>query len=122
MKLKKVKIVIQSLDSLKNEWKDALKGKGRGVEKKGSVTFLSVGTVAKVFTQPRLEILATILREHPKSIYALAKLVDRDFKNVHADVRLLAEVGLLELRTSGKKKAAVMPIAKYSGLELDLAA
>ena len=60
-----------------------------------------------------------ILKEHPKSIYALAKLVDRDFKNVHADVKLLAEVGLLELRSSGKKREAVMPVAKYSGLELD---
>lgn len=122
MKLKKVKIVIQSLEDLKTEWKDALKGKLHGVEKKGSITFLSVETVAKVLSQPRLEILATILRDHPKSIYALAKLVDRDFKNVHADVKLLAEVGLLELKTSGKKRSAVMPVAKYSGLELDLAA
>jgi predicted transcriptional regulator len=122
MKLKKVKIVIQSLADLKEEWKDALKGKVRGIEKKGSITFLSVETVAKVFSQPRLEILATILKDHPKSIYALAKLVDRDFKNVHADVKLLAEVGLLELKTSGKKRSAVMPVAKYSGLELDLAA
>ena len=122
MKLKKVKIVIQSLDAIKNEWKDALKGKIRGVEKKGVITFLSVETVAKIFSQPRLEILAVILKDHPKSIYALAKLVDRDFKNVHSDVKLLAEVGLLELETSGKKRSAVMPVAKYSGLELDLAA
>lgn len=122
MKLKKVKIVIQSLDDVKKEWTAALKGKVRGIEKKGTITLLSMETVAKVFSQPRLEILAMILKEHPKSIYALAKLVDRDFKNVYADVKLLAEVGLLELRSSGKKREAVMPVAKYSGLELDLAA
>lgn len=122
MKLKKVKIAIQSLDDLKAEWKDALKGKVRGVEKKGAITFLSLETVAKVLSKPRLEILAAILKDHPKSIYALAKLIDRDFKNVHADVKLLAEVGLIELKTSGKKKAAVMPVAMYSGLELDLVA
>ncbi len=122
MKLKKVKIVIQSLDDIKSEWKDALKGKVRGVEKKGSITFLSLEAVAKVLSQPRLEILAAILKDHPKSIYALAKLLDRDFKNVHADVKLLADVGLIELRTSGKKRSAVIPVARYSGLELDLAA
>jgi predicted transcriptional regulator len=122
MKLKKVKIVIQSLDDLKSEWKDALKGKVRGVERKGSITFLSLEAVAKVLSQPRLEILAAILKDHPKSIYALAKLIDRDFKNVHSDVKLLADVGLIELRTSGKKRSAVMPVARYSGLELDLAA
>ena len=78
--------------------------------------------MAKVLSQPRLEILSAILKDHPKSIYALAKLINRDFKNVHADVKLLADVGLIELRTSGKKRSAVMPVARYSGLELDLAA
>ena len=50
MKLKKVKIAIQSLDDVKKEWTAALKGKIRGIEKKGTITFLSMETVAKVFS------------------------------------------------------------------------
>jgi predicted transcriptional regulator len=47
--------------------------------------------------------------------------VGRDFKNVHSDVKMLAEVGLLELKATGKRDA-VKPVAKYSAFELDLAA
>ena len=121
MKLKKVKIVIQPLGTLKEEWKQALKGEFKGLQKKGIIIFPNVETLGKVLSPSRLEILTVILKERPKSIYALAKLVDRDFKNVHSDVKILADVGLIALRASGKR-AAVMPVAVYSGFELDLAA
>jgi len=121
MKLKRVRIIIQPLEGLKKEWKRALKGELKGSHKRGVIIFPTVETLGKVLSPARLEILTVILKERPKSIYALAKLVGRDFKNVHSDVRLLADVGLVELRSSGKRDA-VVPVALYSGLDLDLAA
>lgn len=56
-----------------------------------------------------------------RPISNLAKLVSRDFKNVYADVQLLASVGILELKGQGKRDA-VKPVALYSGIELDLTA
>ena len=53
----------------------------------------------------------------PQSIQELARMVKRDFKNVYQDIQLLAEFGLIELKSSGPRKSAE-PIAKYSEIIL----
>jgi hypothetical protein len=47
--------------------------------------------------------------------------LQRDFKNVHADVVFLADLGLIELRAEGNRKTLV-PIARFDGIEADLGA
>ncbi|MEW6058010.1 MAG: hypothetical protein AB1540_15495 [Bdellovibrionota bacterium] len=121
MKLKKAKIVIQSIDDVKREWKKALGGKLKSIQDEGMIIFVSLESLSKIMTSERLEVLSVILKEKPKSIYALAKLIGRDFKNVHSDVKLLAEIGLIDLKSHGKRES-LQPVAKYSGFELDLAA
>ncbi len=119
--MNKVKIIIQPLAEIKNEWKKALTGKVKSLPKKGVLIFSSVETLGKILTPTRMELLMTIIREKPRSIYFLAKILERDFKNVYTDIKLLSEVGFLDLK-SGGKKFAVRPVAKYSGFEIDLAA
>lgn len=121
MRLKKAKIIIQPIDNLKREWRKALEGRIQSVQDEGTIVFTSMESLSKVLTPARLDILSVILKEKPRSIYALAKLLGRDFKNVHTDVKLLAEVGLIDLKSHGRRES-LKPIAKYSGLELDLAA
>jgi predicted transcriptional regulator len=121
MRLKKVKIVVQPIEDIKTEWTSALKGKIRSVQPRGTIVFTSLAAVAKALSPVRLELLGTILKHKPESIYALAKLIERDFKNVYADVKLLSEIGLVELKPTGKRDS-VRPVAKYSGFEVDLAA
>lgn len=121
MKLKKVRIVIVPLDDVLSEFKRALKGEVRSIQKPGVLIFTSLSAAAKVLSPVRLEMLGTIVKEKPESIYALAKMLNRDFKNVYADVRLLEEVGLLSLKSTGKRDA-MRPVAKYNGIEMDLAA
>ena len=121
MKLKKVKIVIQQAESIDTEWTLALKGKIRSIQPEGTIIFTSLQAVAKALSPRRLELLGAILKNRPESIYALAKIVDRDFKNVHSDVKVLAGLELIELKQTGKRDS-YMPIAKYSGVEIDLAA
>ena len=122
MKMKHAKIIIRSVDSIKKDWKSALKGKKKGVQKSEEVIFTGVETVAKVFSKTRMELLRAIILEKPNSIYELAKIVDRDFKNVHSDVKLLSEIGLIDLQESKNARKGLKPVAKFSGIELDLAA
>lgn len=122
MKLKPAKIIIQTTESIKDEWKAALKGEKKPSIKKGEIILTSMETLAKIFSKTRLEILQVIIAKNPQSIYELAKMVNRDFKNVHTDVNILKEVGLIELKDSGDARSGLIPVAKYSGIELDLAA
>ncbi len=122
MKAKKVKIVMQSVDDIKQEWSAALKGKVKATPKGDEIIVTGLATIAKIFSHTRMEILQAIITKKPKSIYELAKLVNRDFKNVHSDVQFLNEVGLIKLKETGDGRNGLKPIAKYSGIELNLVA
>jgi predicted transcriptional regulator len=52
-----------------------------------------------------MELLHLIRERRPKSIYQLAKISGRDFKNVHADVALLKQYGLVRIAAGKKHKA-----------------
>lgn len=117
MKLRKVRIVVESTKNVSARWVKALRGK---VKNKPGVDTISVGSLeilAKVLAPPRLQILTAIPQLKPKSIAELARQLDRDFKNVHADVRFLADLGLIDLREEGARKTLV-PVAKFDGIEL----
>lgn len=121
MRLKKVKIIIRSIEEVKSDWVQALKGKMQYIQPEGTLIFTSLTALGKSFSPTRLELLSVIIKEKPESIYALAKLVGRDFKNVYNDVKILTDIGMIELMPTGKRDS-FMPVAKYSGFEVDLAA
>ncbi len=55
-----------------------------------------------ILSPKRLEVLQTLRQQSLCSIRALSKKLKRDYKNVHADVRALEQVGLLERGTKGE--------------------
>lgn len=57
-----------------------------------------------LLTPRRLEVLKTLRKKGPLSVRALAKTVERDYKNVHVDTRALEEAGLLEGQLFGIHK------------------
>jgi predicted transcriptional regulator len=116
MKAKKAKIILQSVEDIKREWTKALKGKVKSKPKGDEIIVTGLDTIAKIFSKTRMEILQTIITQKPKSLYELAKMINRDFKNVHSDV------GLIKLKKTGNSRRGLQPIAKYSGIELDLVA
>lgn len=122
MKAKKAKIILQSVDDIKREWTAALKGKVKSTPKGDEIIVTGLETIAKIFSKTRMEILQAIIAKKPQSIYELAKIVNRDFKNVHSDVQFLSEVGLIRLKETGDSRNGLKPIAKYSGIELELVA
>ncbi len=52
-------------------------------------------------TPARLDLLGTLRRVGPCSVYALAKSADRNYSNVHTDVSRLEEPGLVERSDDG---------------------
>ena len=113
--------MIEKSGDTKKRWEKALSGKVQNKSQGNTIICSDLKIAEKVFSEPRLEILKTIVIEHPTSIKQLAKLLQRDFKNVYNDVIFLSDLGLVELVEHGTRKS-LMPIPKYESLELDLAA
>ena len=97
MKVKKVMIEIRPLKESLKEFAEVFEKvkKDEKVVLKRGVSYSDVDSFRKFFSRRRMELLKVIKHEKPKSIYKLAKLVDREYKNVYDDVELLEELGLV---------------------------
>lgn len=120
MKLKRVRIRVEGPEVTNKRWGKALSGKLPHRPNEEVIIVSSWEQLGQVFSPQRLQILAVIPDEKPKSISALARALKRDFKNVYNDVRFLADLGLIELREEGKRKT-IVPVAKFSDLTMALA-
>ena len=60
------------------------------------LSFESARSLFAELTPARLDLLDTLRRAGPCSIYALAKAAERNYSNVHTDVSRLEELGLIE--------------------------
>jgi predicted transcriptional regulator len=65
------------------------------------LAFESWDALARVLTGKRMELLRYVRRHNVPSVRALAKALQRDYSNVHADVKALASAGLLDATTHG---------------------
>ena len=119
MKLKHAKVIVKSVGDIKKDWSKAMKGKKTGSPKANEIVLTNLDTLAKIFSKSRMEILKAVASHEVKSIYELAKLVERDFKNVHSDVKLLSEVGLIELKKAEDSRGGLQPVARFSGIDFD---
>jgi predicted transcriptional regulator len=82
------------------------------------LSFESAKSLFGELTPARLDLLNTLSKTGPCSIYALAKTAERNYSNVHTDVNRLEELGLIE-RTEEDKISVpfeaveiFMPLAK----------
>lgn len=57
----------------------------------------------QVLSNEKARILHTIKIKNPNSIYELSKFLERDFKAVRHDIKLLQQFGFVELMVSHKK-------------------
>ena len=65
------------------------------------LNFEDLSMLLSILTPRRLEVLKTLRRQNMPSVRALSKTLGRDYKNVHADVKALDNVGLLERTKEG---------------------
>jgi predicted transcriptional regulator len=122
MKVKNIKIAIKSDKELFNEIKEVWNKleKGEKVKKHEGISFANLDVMRKVLTEERLRILKVIRKEHPTSIYELAKILERDIKNTFDDVQYLAEVGLIELKKSKEGREKITPLVNYDKILLEI--
>ncbi len=66
------------------------------------LSFADLPLLMKSLSPARWELLKQLKAVGPTSIFALAKHLERDYKNVHTDVSRLLEVNLLEKAQDGQ--------------------
>jgi predicted transcriptional regulator len=84
----------ESAQEFIDTWKKAEKGvlPEKPIQR---IYFQDLQTLLKVLTPRRLELLKKLYDQEPMSIRALAKKLQRDYKNVHQDVQALEQIGLV---------------------------
>jgi predicted transcriptional regulator len=65
------------------------------------LSFESARSLFKELTPARLDLLDTLRRVGPCSVYAVAKAADRNYSNVHTDIARLEELGLIDRSEDG---------------------
>ena len=123
MKVKRLKVGVRSLDEGLQEFGSTLRTiqSGKTLTKRTGVYFVSVEAMRQVLTPARLTLLHLIRTRRPRSIAALAKLIVRDCKNVHAYLRLLADLGLVHLEPGAHMRDSVTPTVPYERIQFEIA-
>ncbi len=122
MRVKNIKIAIKSEDELFKEVKETWEKveKGEKMAKHEGLYFENLEAMRKVLTENRLKILKIVKKEHPSSIYELAKMLKRDVKNTFDDIQFLANVGLVELKKTKEGRERNTPIVNYDKILLEI--
>ena len=92
--------VAQALDRFEHVWQQAEKGAVPAAQLR--LSFESLPTLLKNLTPARWELLKRLKAAGPLTIFALAKLLERDYKNVHTDVARLIHLNLIEKKQDGQ--------------------
>ncbi len=86
-----------------------------------SYDFEGLAAVRKVLSNEKARILHTIKVKKPLSIYALAKILGRDFKSVAEDIKLLERFGFIDMfaEKTGKRER-LRPVLATQGVTLHI--
>ena len=75
----------------------------------------------KLFSNQKTRILHTLKIKKPKSIYDLAKILDRDFKSVYSDLKFLERFGFIEFHSEKNgNRESLKPVLIIDSLKLEL--
>jgi predicted transcriptional regulator len=120
MKVKKIKIGIKDLKTALDDFVrtgNAIEQGGK-IKKEKGIYFTSFEAFRKALTPKRLELLRVIKTKKPSSINELARMTQRDIKNVHDDVKYLKQIGLMEREKIQRRSRPFIP---YDRIDLEIA-
>lgn len=89
-----------ALDRFEAAWNRA--AEGRRTSPLAVLTLPDLPALLKNLTPARWLLLARLRADGPLSVYELARRLERDYKNVHTDVKRLTELGLVERRADAR--------------------
>jgi predicted transcriptional regulator len=110
------------MDDVVETFEAARTGRRIPKEPREEVGFTSIEAARNFLTRERLTLLRTIRTRHPSSLYELAKIVERDFKNVQEDIQILERHGLVQIAKEprGRRKVKV-PRVTFDEIALRIA-
>jgi predicted transcriptional regulator len=89
-----------ALDRFEAAWNRA--AESRRMRPLAVLTLPDLPALLKNLTPARWQLLERLRAAGPLSVYELARRLGRDYKNVHTDVKRLAELGLVERREDAR--------------------
>jgi len=100
--MSEVKLHVGDVSDMGKRFIDAWKRAeaGHQVEER-HLSFFSLDAMMSTLSQKRLEILKHLHRHSEKSVAALARALNRDYKRTYTDVEVLAAAGLIERDAQG---------------------
>jgi predicted transcriptional regulator len=124
MKTKTIIVRVKSLEEALDEFVHVAKAikTGKSVEAHKGTYIADVETARAIFTVGRLKIIQILKVKSPQSIYALAKLLDRDFKNVYDEVTFLTQLGILKIEEASSGRHQKKPILLCDKILFEMAA
>lgn len=111
------------INKTKTRYVDVNVNKGNFVSKliggDKSHDFSDVKLLRNLLSNEKARILYALKTKNPKSIYALAKLLGRDFKSVRDDIKVLERFGFIEFHSEKTgKREALKPVLVINKLQI----
>lgn len=106
---KEMTIDFLTLDEFGQRAITAIKTGIPNIQPKNVIHFDSLTTFREFMTLQKLEILLMISNVKPKSIYELAKLLDRSLSAVQKDCDVLSRVGFIKLHRQKTGRGSITP-------------
>lgn len=91
--------------------------RGEHVDEKHVLVLENEAELHRLLSPANLELLRAIRTQEPKSMRAVAEAVDRDFKEVHRNLRELAALNVVELEDEGRSKR---PVVRFNEIDIQL--
>ena len=114
MRLKNKEILVMSNKQYSKHLDDIV---ATGKKSKNRLVLNKYEDLTKILTKDRIRMLRIIHSEKPKSISELAKLLNRDRRNVLADLNYLEGFGLVEIEEIEREKIFTkIPIVSFDEL------
>lgn len=89
-----------ALDRFEAAWNR--RNEGRKLERLRVLSLADLPLLLKTLTPARWELVHRLREAGPVSIYQLARLLRRDYKNVHTEVTALERIGLIEKQSDAR--------------------
>lgn len=81
----------------------------QGEEVPHVINFEDRSQLRELLTTRRMELIETVMEASSDSIRALADQIDRDVRDVHHDLHLLADYGIVHFHEQGRAKQPYIP-------------
>jgi len=88
--------IASALDRFEATWNKA--ARGEKIPAEHVLTFANLQLLLRTLTPARWTLLERLRADGPLSVNELARRLGRDYKNVHGDVKRLAELDLIDRR------------------------